>query len=142
MVDGWLARAAGARPEHPALQTPEGALSYAQLYADARAGVTALEGLGAAPGTRVGIALPAGTDFARALHACLLLGAPVVPIDLRLSESEQQRLRQACGLVLGEPLPPAPRAARGGASAAWQTDDGDRLTAASGTATTSTRPRS
>ncbi len=89
VVDGWLARAAGARPEHPALQTPEGVLSYERLYAGAVAGAAELEGLGAERGTRVGIALPAGADFARALHACLLLGAPVVPIDLRLSESER-----------------------------------------------------
>src|SRR5271154_2201167 len=76
VVDGWLARAAGARPGHPALQTPAGTLSYAQLYADALAGAAQLERLGAAPGARVGIALPAGADFARALHACLLIGAP------------------------------------------------------------------
>ena len=101
VVDGWLARAAAARPEHPALQTPEATLSYEQLYADARAGAAELAGLGAARGTRVGIALPAGLDFARALHACLLLGAPVVPIDLRLSESERSagaaRLRHRAG---------------------------------------------
>ncbi len=117
MVDGWLARAADARPEHPALQTPEGVLSYARLHADARSGAGELEGLGAARGTRVGIALPAGADFARALHACLLLGAPVVPVDLRLSESEQQRLEDACGVVLREPLPLAAARATTGAGA-------------------------
>ncbi len=105
LVDGWLARAAAARPEHPALQTPAGVLSYERLHSDARAGAAELEGLGAARGTRVGIALPAGADFARALHACLLLGAPAVPIDLRLSESEQQRARRGCAIVLDEPLP-------------------------------------
>ena len=79
---------------------------------DARAGAAELEGLGAARGTRVGIALPAGADFARALHACLLLGAPAVPIDLRLSESEQQRVRRGCDVVLDEPLPRARRRRR------------------------------
>lgn len=113
LVDGWLARAAAARPEHPALQTPAGTLSYEQLYGDALTGATELEGLGASRGARVGIALPAGADFARALHACLLLGAPAVPIDLRLSEFEQQRVRHGCEVVVDEPLPPA--AAHGGA---------------------------
>ncbi len=122
LVDGWLARAAAARPEHPALQTPDGTLSYAQLYADARAGVAELEGLGVAPGTRVGIALPAGADFARALHACLLLGAPAVPIDLRLSESEQQRVRRGCAVVLGEPLPLAGAGGRGDGGARTRHD--------------------
>ena len=90
LVDGWLARAAAARPGHPALTTPAGTLTYEQLHADARSGAAELEGLGAGPGTRVGIALPAGLDFARALHACLLLGAAAVPVDLRLSASERE----------------------------------------------------
>ena len=40
---------------------------------------------GAARGERVAIALPAGLAFAQALHACLLLGAVAVPVDLRLA---------------------------------------------------------
>ena len=37
----------------------------------------------------------------------------MVPIDLRLSESEQQRVRRGCGVVLDEPLPRGAPAARG-----------------------------
>ncbi len=129
LVDGWLARAADARPGHPALQTPARTLSYEQLYATAWAGADELEGLGASRGTRVGIALPAGADFARALHACLLLGAPAVPIDLRLSESEQQRVRRGCAVVVDEALPPAAGGARSGGAGprrGGQTGDGVR----------------
>src|SRR5579871_2687365 len=80
LVDGWLARAAAARPGHPALTTPSATLTYEQLHADARSGAAELESLGAGPAARVGIALPAGLDFARALHACLLVGAAAVPV--------------------------------------------------------------
>src|SRR5437868_2519194 len=38
VVEGWLARAAAARPAHPALITPAGSWSYAQLLAAADAG--------------------------------------------------------------------------------------------------------
>ncbi len=105
LVDGWLERAAAARPGHPALVSPEGTLTYAQLHADVRVAAVELRGLGAGPGTRVGLALPAGLDFARALHACLLLGAAAVPIDLRLSDAERATVAGACDLVLEEPLP-------------------------------------
>ncbi|HTY96896.1 MAG TPA: AMP-binding protein [Solirubrobacteraceae bacterium] len=105
LVDGWLARAAAGRPDHPALATPTGTLSYGQLHAEAAAAADELEALGAARGARVGIALPAGLDFARALHACLLIGAAVVPVDLRLSPSEREHLLARCDLVVGEPPP-------------------------------------
>ena len=104
VLDGWLARAAAARPGHPALVAPEGTLSYGQLHEQARAGAGELAALGVTPGTRVGIALPAGLDFARALHACLLSGAPAVPIDLRLSAAEQAHVRDGCGVILEQPL--------------------------------------
>jgi o-succinylbenzoate---CoA ligase len=105
VVDGWLARAAAARPAHAALVTPAGTLDYEQLHADASAGAQGLARLGAGPGARVGLALAAGLDFARALHACLLLGAAAVPIDPRLSDSERAIVASACDLVLEEPLP-------------------------------------
>ena len=44
----------------------------------------------AGAGTRVAIALPAGLEFAQALHACLLLGAVAVPVDLRLAPAERE----------------------------------------------------
>ncbi len=78
-VEAWLARAARTRPGAPAL----GALTYAELHDRASRAAGALRDRGAAPGERVAIALPAGEDFAVALHACLLLGAAAVPVDLR-----------------------------------------------------------
>ena len=94
VVEAWLARAAAARPESIALETPGGDCSYAELHAAARSAAEDLAGRGVAPGERVAIALPAGLDFAQALHACLLLGAVAVPVDLRLSAPERARLAE------------------------------------------------
>jgi O-succinylbenzoic acid--CoA ligase len=90
LVDAWLPRAAAVRPRHTALQMPDGSCSYAELLAGAETIAANLRERGVDPGGRVAIALRAGLDFARALHACLLLGAVAVPVDLRLGAGEQE----------------------------------------------------
>ena len=107
-VEAWLARAAAARPEQTALQTPRGDWSYARLHDAARFAAGELAARGAAPGARVAIALPAGLDFAQALHACLLMGAVAVPVDLRLSASERARIADGAAVLVGEPLGEGP----------------------------------
>jgi O-succinylbenzoic acid--CoA ligase len=92
LVDAWLPRAGAVRPRHTALQTPNGSCSYAELLAGAQAIAADLHRRGVGAGERVAIALPAGLDFARALHACLLLDAIAVPVDLRLSAGEQEKI--------------------------------------------------
>jgi o-succinylbenzoate---CoA ligase len=104
VVEGWLARAAAARPAHPALVSAEGSLTYEQLLAAAHAGADQLSRLGVARGDRVAIALEGGAAFAQALHACLLLGAVAVPIDTRLHERERVRVAAGSTLVLDAPL--------------------------------------
>jgi o-succinylbenzoate---CoA ligase len=104
LVEGWLSRAASARPEAPALETPQGDWSYAQLHRAARSGAEQIAAAGADRGSRVAIALPAGLEFAQALHACLLLGAVAVPVDLRLSVPERQRIAAGCALLIDQPL--------------------------------------
>ncbi len=103
-VEAWLARAAAGQPEHTALQTPAGSRTYGELYAGARLGAERLAERGAGPGRRVAIALPAGVDFAQALHACLLLGAVAVPVDLRLSAAERERIEARAAVLVDEPL--------------------------------------
>src|SRR3954447_12693775 len=80
VVESWLARAARTRPDRRAVND----LSYAELYARARAAAGGLP-----RGARVGLALPPGEDFVVALHAALLAGALVVPVDLRLTAAER-----------------------------------------------------
>jgi O-succinylbenzoic acid--CoA ligase len=118
VVDGWLERAAARRPGATALQTPGGAMSYGELHGAASAGAARLVQLGVAPGDRVAIALPAGVDFAVALHACLSLGAIAVPVDLRLAPAEQERIRDGAALTVAEPLEPAGAARAPGAGSA------------------------
>ncbi len=91
VVESWLARAARTRPNTAAVN----GLTYAALHQRARAAAAGLP-----RGARVGLALPPGEDYVVALHACLLAGALVVPIDLRLTEAE----RPAVDLLFGERL--------------------------------------
>jgi O-succinylbenzoic acid--CoA ligase len=104
LVEGWLARAAAARPDRTALETPTGSWSYSELLAAATAGAAELRARGARPGAQVAIALPAGLSFAQALHACLLLGAVAVPVDTRLTEAERRALLAGVDVVVEDPL--------------------------------------
>jgi O-succinylbenzoic acid--CoA ligase len=113
LVEAWLQRAAASAPSAIAVQTPAGGCSYAQLLERARACADVLARRGMRRGERVAIALPAGLDFAYALHACLLAGAVVVPVDLRLAERERAAIVDGAAVVLDEPL----RATRGAGSA-------------------------
>ncbi|HMH46444.1 MAG TPA: AMP-binding protein [Solirubrobacteraceae bacterium] len=104
LVEAWLTRAAAARPDRTALDTPGGACSYDELLASARVAAEELDERGVVVGERVAIALPAGLEFAHAMHACLLLGAVAVPLDLRLSAGERATIAAGCGAVVDEPL--------------------------------------
>jgi O-succinylbenzoic acid--CoA ligase len=138
LVEGWLARAAAARPGHVALQTPGASWSYSELHAAAQAGAAQLAERGAGPGIRVAIALEPGLSFAHALHASLLLGAVAVPVDLRLSAGERAHIAGGAAVLVDEPLqadtsaPPAPLAAG---------HDLDRTAAIIHTSGTSASPR-
>ena len=96
-MEPWLERAAAVWPDRLAVETADGALTYAELRRRAR-------GLAASPGDRVAILLPPGLDFAVALHACLLVGAVAMPVDLRLSERERDAQLREAGLVIDAPL--------------------------------------
>jgi o-succinylbenzoate---CoA ligase len=104
VVEAWLARAAVARPDHVALETPSARVSYAELLAGARAGARELVARGVQPGQRVAIALPAGLAFAEALHACLLIGAIAVPVVVRSPAAERSRLTDGAALEIDQPL--------------------------------------
>ncbi len=103
-VDSWLARAAANRPLGIAIETPTVSLTYAELLHAAELGAGALVARGVQPGQRVAIVLPPGLDFASALHACMLLGAVAVPVDLRLSAPERAAIASGCVTVVEQPL--------------------------------------
>jgi O-succinylbenzoic acid--CoA ligase len=87
-----------------AVETPEERLSYTELLTAACAGVAELKARGARRGERVAIALPPGADFAVALHACFLLGAVAVPVDLRLTASEREHVAGGALVLVDVPL--------------------------------------
>src|SRR4051795_9939621 len=101
IVPAWLPRAALRRPDALAVRAGGGSLTYAELAA---AVARAAGGLPVAPGTRVGIALPADLDFVVAVHAVLWRGATAVPLDLRLGDEERAVRAAQCDLVLDAPL--------------------------------------
>jgi O-succinylbenzoic acid--CoA ligase len=103
-MSDWLARAAVMHPERVALRTPERSLSYARLLNEALGASASLRGLGVIPGRRVALELPPGVDYVVTLHACMLIGAPVIPVDVRLSESERAVRRARADFTIAEPL--------------------------------------
>jgi o-succinylbenzoate---CoA ligase len=96
-MEPWLERAAAARPDVVAVETADGARTYAERLRRARA-------LAAGPGDRVAIVLPPGLEFAVALHACLLRGAVAMPIDARLTSRERTAQVGEAGTVIDAPL--------------------------------------
>jgi O-succinylbenzoic acid--CoA ligase len=97
-----LAVHARRRPEADALCLPGERLSWAELHARAAAAAAALAERGVRAGERVAIELPAGVDFVVALHACGLLRAAALPVDLRLAPAERAaRAAQAAHRVAG-----------------------------------------
>ena len=104
-LDPWLPRAAALRPDHPALIDTAGSVTtYAELHADALDAAAVLQAKGVERGDRVALALPAGAPFLAALHAAFMLGAAIVPIDLRLGPSEQEVRTVGAKLTVEQPL--------------------------------------
>ena len=101
----WLERAASRAPGRTAVETPSASWSYVELLDAARTGAARLREQGAGPGAPVAIALAPGLAFAQALHACMLLGAPAVPVDPRLAPSEREHVAASAAVRVEEPLP-------------------------------------
>ena len=96
LVDAWLPRAAARHPDRPAVNR----LSYAQLQREATRTARRLAARGVRAGDRVGLELPAGEAFCVTLHACLLLGAVAVPIDVRLGGEERLAVARGAAAVV------------------------------------------
>ena len=103
-VEAWLLQAARTAPDAVAIETQQERLGYAELWQAARLAAAELSGRGAHRGEPVAIVLPPGVDFAVALHACMLLGAIALPIDLRLTPAERERAIAGAGVVVERPL--------------------------------------
>ena len=104
-IDPWLARATARRPETVALETPDARLTYRELLMAATRAAGRLVLRGAGPGDRVALTLPPGREFVVALHACLLLRSPAMPVDPRLGERERKQLFSGVEVLVNQPLP-------------------------------------
>jgi O-succinylbenzoic acid--CoA ligase len=98
--------AAARRPGHPAVETPSGALTYAELDAAADVAARRLAALGVGGGDRVATTLAPGLEFAALLHALPRLGAALVPLNTRLPAAAQRRQAELArvSLTVDEPL--------------------------------------
>ncbi len=105
MLD-WVTNASRERPDHPAVETAAGSLTYAQLDSEADAAARRLAALGVGEGDRVATTLPPDLDFAVLLHAAPRIGAALVPLNTRLPEAEQRRQAELAGAdaVIDSPL--------------------------------------
>jgi O-succinylbenzoic acid--CoA ligase len=100
----WLSGAAGRQPDRAAVEAPGESVSYRELLLRAVRGAAALHARGVRRGEPVALLLEPGLAFVEALHSCLLLGAPAMPIDLRLSERERERLLREIEARVERPL--------------------------------------
>jgi o-succinylbenzoate---CoA ligase len=85
----WLSGAAGRQPDRIAVEAPGESVAYRELLLRAVRAAGALHMRGVRRGEPVALMLEPGLPFVEATHGCLLLGAPVVPIDARLAERER-----------------------------------------------------
>ena len=101
-IPDWLGRRAVDRPASPALIVGSRSWGYADLDARATDLARHLAALGVREGDRVGTLLRNGPHVAVAVHALIRLGAILVPLNLRLAESEilWQVRRAGVGLLL------------------------------------------
>jgi o-succinylbenzoate---CoA ligase len=100
----WLSGAAGRHPDRVAVEAPDESVSYRELLLRAVRAAGALHGRGVTRGTPVALALEPGLPFVEALHGCLLLGAPAVPVDPRLSAREREAILRGVEETVSRPL--------------------------------------
>jgi o-succinylbenzoate---CoA ligase len=100
LVDSWLPRAAAHHPDRAAVNR----MTYAQLEREATRAARRLAARGVRAGDRVGLELPPGEAFCVALHACLLMRAVCVPIDVRLGPEERLAVAREVATVVDGPL--------------------------------------
>ena len=86
-----------------ALEHAGGQLTYAELLDSALRVAAGLRNQGARAGDRVALALP-GPELVVGLHACTLIGAVALPIDLRLQATERAARLAGAALVLDEAI--------------------------------------
>jgi long-chain acyl-CoA synthetase len=94
--------------ERPALSFGQQRLNFRELHEQVKTLAATLAHVGFEPGDRLALLLPNGPEYIKFVYACSWLGVIVVPINIRLSAVEIDRvLESACprGLVRHSSLP-------------------------------------
>jgi o-succinylbenzoate---CoA ligase len=91
LLDNWLAQRAQSCPDRAAVIAGDRELDYAGLEAEASAAARRLAAKGVRRDSAVPITMPAGAEYAVALHALMKLGAVACPLDPRLGAAERGR---------------------------------------------------
>jgi len=120
-------RVAGLVPDAPAIVSPAGTLSYAELEDRAARLAGALHRLGIRRGDRVGVYLYNRPEFLEAIYAAFKLGAIPVNMNFRYRARELAELIRICGAraiihpaTLGDEVSGAAAILRGGGSEVGQ----------------------
>src|SRR5215218_9766167 len=100
----WLSGAAGRRPDRVAVEAPDESVSYRELLLRAVRAAGTLHMRGVRRGDPVALLLEPGLPFVEALHGCLLLGAPVVPVDARLAQRERDAILREIEVRVERPM--------------------------------------
>lgn len=91
LLDNWLAQRAQTCPDRPAVIADGRSLDYAALEAEAVSAARRLAAKGVRRDSLVALTMPAGVDYAIALHALMKIGAVICPLDPRLGPEELDR---------------------------------------------------
>jgi O-succinylbenzoic acid--CoA ligase len=100
----WLSSAAGRHPERVAVETPQESVTYRELLLRAVRAAGALHMRGVRRGEPVALLLEPGLPFVEALHGCLMLGAPAVPVDPRLGQRERAAVLREVEIRVERPM--------------------------------------
>jgi O-succinylbenzoic acid--CoA ligase len=100
----WLSAAAGRHPDRVAVEAPGESVTYRELLLRAVRAAGGLHMRGVRRGDPVALMLEPGLPFVEALHGCLLLGAPAVPIDPRLADRERERVLREIEVRVERPM--------------------------------------
>ncbi|MCL1631357.1 o-succinylbenzoate--CoA ligase [Sporolactobacillus sp. CPB3-1] len=96
----WLAQRAQLTPERMAIETKQERLTFRQLFARACCAASALRTAGVQPDDLVASLQSNTVDCVVTIHALMLIGAVMVPLNTRLSTEELSRQIRDCGRPL------------------------------------------
>jgi acyl-CoA synthetase (AMP-forming)/AMP-acid ligase II len=98
-IGALFAGIAGDQPDRTALIIDDDTYTYGQLQAAAERRARQLRALGARRGDRIGVMLPNGADYLELLGGAALIGAILVPINVRFKAAELRYLIVNSGMI-------------------------------------------